>query len=104
MRTTFQIIAFAVCIVFSAQSQAQKGEIFPKGELSTTKNHTGNIWLNELNVGDSTFDAGIALATYDPGAKLNWHIHPVVKFYSSRKASAITKRGERPHKSCTKGM
>ncbi|HET9306276.1 MAG TPA: cupin domain-containing protein [Candidatus Sulfotelmatobacter sp.] len=59
------------------QSQAQTGDaIFPKGELSTTKNHTGNIWLKELNVGDSTFDPSIALATYDPGAKLDWHIHP----------------------------
>ena len=71
----FQIIAFAVIIVL--QSQAQTGDaIFPKGELSTTKNHTGNIWLKELNVGDSTFDSSIAVATYDAGAKLDWHIHP----------------------------
>ena len=40
-----------------SQSQVQTGDaIFPKGELSATKNHTGNIWLKELNVGDSTFD------------------------------------------------
>jgi acetyl esterase/lipase/quercetin dioxygenase-like cupin family protein len=59
------------------QSQAQTGDaIFPKGKLSTTKNHTGNIWLKELNVGDSTFDPSIAVATYDAGAKLDWHIHP----------------------------
>jgi quercetin dioxygenase-like cupin family protein len=50
--------------------------IFPRGELSTVKNHTGNIWLKELNVGDSTFDPSIAVATYDTGAKLDWHIHP----------------------------
>ncbi len=77
MRTKFQIIAFAVSLVFSFQSQAQTGDaIFPRGELSTTKNHTGNIWLKELNVGDSTFDPSIAVATYDAGAKLDWHIHP----------------------------
>jgi acetyl esterase/lipase/quercetin dioxygenase-like cupin family protein len=59
------------------QSQAQSGDaIFPKGDLSSTKNHTGNIWLKELNVGDSTFDPSIAVATYDAGAKLDWHIHP----------------------------
>jgi acetyl esterase/lipase/quercetin dioxygenase-like cupin family protein len=59
------------------QSPTQTGDaIFPKGDLSTTKNHTGNIWLKELNVGDSTFDPSIAVATYDPGAKLDWHIHP----------------------------
>jgi quercetin dioxygenase-like cupin family protein len=73
--TKFQIIAFAIIIVF--QCQAQTGDaIFPKGELSLTKNHTGNIWLKELNVGDSTFDPNIAVATYDAGAKLDWHIHP----------------------------
>jgi quercetin dioxygenase-like cupin family protein len=27
-------------------------------------------------VGDSTFDPSIAVATYDAGAKLDWHIHP----------------------------
>jgi quercetin dioxygenase-like cupin family protein len=77
LRTTFQIIAFAVSLVFSFQSQAQTGDaVFPKGELSTVKNHTGNIWLKELNVGDSTFDSSIAVATYDAGAKLDWHVHP----------------------------
>ena len=27
-------------------------------------------------MGDSTFDSGIALATYAAGARLDWHIHP----------------------------
>ena len=49
---------------------------FPKGELSTTKNHTGDIWLTELSVGDATFDSTIAQAVYGPGARLDWHIHP----------------------------
>ena len=78
MRRSFaklQIVAFALIIVF--QSQAQTGDaIFPRGELSTAKNHTGNIWLKELSVGDPTFDPSIAVATYDAGAKLDWHIHP----------------------------
>lgn len=55
---------------------AQDGPIFPKGEISTVNNHTGTIWLNELNAGDSAFNYGIAVATYAPGAKLDWHIHP----------------------------
>lgn len=77
MRRKFQIIAFVVSFLFVFQSQAQTANSpFPKGELSTTKNHTGNIWLNELNVGDSTFDPSIAQATYDAGARLDWHIHP----------------------------
>jgi quercetin dioxygenase-like cupin family protein len=77
MRTKLQIIAFAVSLVFSFQCRAQTGDaIFPKGELSTTKNHTGNVWLRELNAGDSTFDYSLAVATFDAGAKLDWHIHP----------------------------
>src|SRR6202162_5576767 len=77
MRTKLLVIAFAVSSIFVFRSQAQTADSgFPKGELSTTKNHTGNIWLKELNVGDSTFDPSIAVATYDAGAKLDWHIHP----------------------------
>ena len=77
MRTTLRMIAFAASLVFASQFQAQTTEpTFPKGELSTAKNHTGNIWLSELNVGDSTFDPSIAQAVYGAGAKLDWHIHP----------------------------
>lgn len=77
MRAKFSIIALAMSFLFIFQAQAQTGDaIFAKGELSTDTHHTGNIWLRELNVGDSTFDSSIAVATYDAGAKLNWHIHP----------------------------
>ena len=77
MRTRFYAIAFAASLLFAFQSHAQTAEpTFPKGELSQAKNHTGNIWLSELNVGDSTFDPGIAQAVYGPGAKLDWHVHP----------------------------
>jgi quercetin dioxygenase-like cupin family protein len=77
MRTELPIIAIAASLTFTCVLQGQTTEpTFPKGELSTAKNHTGNIWLRELNVGDSTFDPGIAQAVYDAGAKLDWHIHP----------------------------
>jgi quercetin dioxygenase-like cupin family protein len=77
MKTRFLAIAFALSSLFILQSLAQTAEpTFPKGELSTAKNHTGNIWLSELSVGDSTFDPSIAQAVYDPGAKLDWHAHP----------------------------
>lgn len=77
MRTKLYVIAFAVSLLFASGFQAQTVEpTFPKGELSTAKNHTGNIWLSELNIGDSTFDPSIAQAVYDAGAKLDWHIHP----------------------------
>src|ERR1700747_1699460 len=77
MRTKLLVIALAMSSLFILQSRAQTaGSGFAKGELSTVKNHTGNIWLNELNVGDSAVDPRIAVATYDAGAKLDWHIHP----------------------------
>ena len=77
MRAKLQIIAFAASFFFAFHASAQTANpIFPKGELSNAKNHTGSIWLNELNIGDSTFDPSIAVATYGAGAKLDWHIHP----------------------------
>jgi quercetin dioxygenase-like cupin family protein len=77
MRTRLRIIGFAACLLFASRFQGQTTEpTFPKGELSTAKNHTGNIWLSELSVGDSTFDPSIAQAVYGAGAKLDWHIHP----------------------------
>ena len=77
MRTRLLVIAFVASLAFILQCHAQTSASgFPKGELSNAKNHTGNIWLSELNVGDSTFDPSIAMATYDVGAKLDWHVHP----------------------------
>lgn len=77
MRTRLLIFALAMSFGCIVPSQAQTdASLFPRGELSTAKNHTGKIWLNELVVGDSTFDPSIAVATYDAGAKLDWHIHP----------------------------
>jgi quercetin dioxygenase-like cupin family protein len=77
MRGKLQFIALVASLLFIVGTQAQTvNPTFPKGELSTAKNHTGNIWLSELNVGDSTFDPSIAQAVYDAGARLDWHIHP----------------------------
>ena len=77
MTTTFRIVALAASLLFGFHAQTQTATSgFPKGELSSANNHTGNIWLNELSAGDSTFDPSIAMATYDAGAKLDWHMHP----------------------------
>ena len=74
-RKVFAIGVLGLSLSSLSLAQQEK-TAFPKGELSTTKNHTGDIWLNELNVGDATFDSSIAQAVYGPGAKLDWHIHP----------------------------
>jgi quercetin dioxygenase-like cupin family protein len=74
-RKMFVTVVLGVALPTLSLAQ-QENTAFPKGELSTTKNHTGDIWLNELNVGDATFDPSVAQAVYGPGAKLDWHIHP----------------------------
>lgn len=66
------LLVSTVCI----KALAQEASIFPKGEIATVDNHTGTVWLNELNKPDSLMDIGIATATFAPGAKLDWHIHP----------------------------
>ena len=63
-------------VAFSTKIMAQNVPVFPKGEISTTDNHTGTVWLTELNKADSVLDLNIAQATFASGAKLDWHIHP----------------------------
>ena len=60
----------------ATHAAAQTGPVFPKGEVATVNNHTGTVWLKELNVADSVIDCTIAQATFAAGAKLDWHIHP----------------------------
>jgi 4-carboxymuconolactone decarboxylase len=69
----FTILAFAF---IATQALSQDTPIFPKGEISTADNHTGTVWLTELNGADSTFNYSIAVATFAPNAKLDWHKHP----------------------------
>ncbi len=43
-------LQFTALLLFALSSQlmAQDSPVFPKGELSTTKNHTGNVWLEGI--------------------------------------------------------
>ncbi len=66
----FMVFANAVC------TSAQETSLFPGGEISITDNHTGTIWLKEIQTPDSVFSYSVAQATFAPGAKLDWHIHP----------------------------
>jgi len=65
---------------FYSKAVAQDVSIFPKGEISTTDNHTGTVWLKELNVPDSILNFSLAHATFAPAAKLDWHIHPAGQY------------------------
>lgn len=60
----------------SSQVAAQDAPIFPKGEKAANVHHTGSVWLHELVKADSILDIHVSAATFDAGAKLDWHIHP----------------------------
>lgn len=56
-------------------ARAQEQDIFPRGEKAENINHTGDVWLSELNKADSAINSQISLAVFGPNAKLNWHSH-----------------------------
>jgi quercetin dioxygenase-like cupin family protein len=74
------LYTIALVTFLSVQATAQEASPFPKGEISATDNHTGTVWLKELNVPDSIFTFSLAHATFAPGAKLDWHIHPAGQY------------------------
>lgn len=102
MKKFIAIVSFV--IMSTSIVAAQDGQIFPKGELAKTKTHTGDVWLKSLNAADSVIDIGVATATFAPGAKLDWHIHPAgqillitegVGFYQERgKAKQVVHKGD----------
>jgi hypothetical protein len=53
MQQRLLLIALGVSLFLLSPSPAQTADsVFPKGELSLTRNHTGKISLSELNSGD----------------------------------------------------
>lgn len=69
-------VAILLSVALSTGAVAQDAPIFPKGEKSPNVHHVGNVWLHELSEPDSTFIFSISQATFDPGARLDWHTHP----------------------------
>jgi 4-carboxymuconolactone decarboxylase len=55
---------------------AQDSDIFPRGEKAANVHHVGNVWLSELSPADQVFTYSTSVATFDPGARLDWHSHP----------------------------
>lgn len=72
-----KIILLTIFLTASvAIRMAAQDAIFPKGEKAANVHHVGNVWLNEISHADSVFTYSIAVATFDPGARLDWHSHP----------------------------
>ena len=72
---TTRLPALFVLLVASASAWAQPATPFPRGEVAPNVHHTGTVWLSTLVEPDGAFDA-VALATFAPGARLDWHTHP----------------------------
>jgi 4-carboxymuconolactone decarboxylase len=72
MRIPLLLSAVVLCL----QGAAQDVPIFPKGEKAANVHHVGDVWLSHVSNADSTFHYNIAEATFAPGARLDWHIHP----------------------------
>lgn len=109
MKNTSLKKALYLTILLSAvlfgQALAQEGPLFPKkGEKAANVHHVGNVWLEELNMPDSIFTYGTSVAIFDPGARLDWHMHPGgqiliitdgIGYYQERgKAKQIVHRGQ----------
>ena len=58
------------------KTAAQDSTIFTKDGVALEVRNTGNNTLVELNRADSIFNFNIAVASFPPGKKLDWHHHP----------------------------
>jgi quercetin dioxygenase-like cupin family protein len=58
------------------ESLPQNGAVFSLGELTSSDNFTGKVWVNIMGASDSTLHARFGNVTFEPGARTNWHAHP----------------------------
>jgi 4-carboxymuconolactone decarboxylase len=82
---------------------AQDSTLFPKGEKAANVHHVGNVWLNELSAADSVFTYSISLATFDAGARLDWHTHPGGQILLITEGTGYYQEKEKPKQIVRKG-
>jgi quercetin dioxygenase-like cupin family protein len=97
------IIILFIAPVLCNTSMAQDSSLFHKGEIAAINNHTGTVWLTELNTPDSVFNFSIAQATFAPGAKLDWHIHPAGQYLLITQGTGYYQERGKPKKTVHKG-
>lgn len=97
------LYAFLLFTALSTQATAQDTSIFPKGEIATVDNHTGTVWLTELAIPDSILNFSLAQATFAPGAKLDWHIHPAGQFLLITEGTGYYQERGKPRQIVYKG-
>jgi quercetin dioxygenase-like cupin family protein len=78
------VFTFAGSLFLNTTAKAQKTDttaivnsIFPRGEKSTSNNNfNGGVWLKRYVSPADSLDCTVALVTFDPGIRTNWHTHP----------------------------
>ncbi|MCL6524708.1 MAG: cupin domain-containing protein [Thermoflavifilum sp.] len=61
----------------NSNTKADDNSPFPRGIVApNTNDYTGTVWLNALSMEDSVFTFSLIQATFSPGSRLRWHIHP----------------------------
>ena len=70
----------ALLLVSCAQNSSDKFSsddlLFPKGELGSEKNFTGNAYNFGLVLSDSIYNTLVGNVYFEAGARSNWHTHP----------------------------
>jgi len=59
-----------------SESDSSKEAIFPKGELGSATNFTGNVYTFGLVANDSIYNTLVGNVYFEKGARSNWHLHP----------------------------
>jgi 4-carboxymuconolactone decarboxylase len=100
-----QVLFFTILLsaALSTRTVAQDAPIFPKGEKAPNVHHVGNVWLKELNETDSIFNYSISVATFDPGARLDWHAHPGGQVLLITEGTGYYQEKGRPKQTVRKG-
>lgn len=89
--------------VTAVQVVAQNNPLFSKGEKAANVHHTGDVWLKEINGTDSIFNNSIAMATFAPGARLDWHKHPGGQILMITEGEGYYQEKGKPKKTVFKG-
>jgi quercetin dioxygenase-like cupin family protein len=66
----------ANCGQNSSDKSSDNDLLFPKGELGSSKNFTGNAYNFGLVPSDSTYNTLVGNVFFEAGARSNWHTHP----------------------------
>lgn len=84
MKYSYKNILLALMILIAGCNTENKTEetiphsnsVFSKGEILSSDNFTGTVWLQMMGANDSTLHARFGNVTFEPKARTNWHSHP----------------------------